>query len=209
MMSGEIAKRRFVLFSESLIGAHQNEGNKTEEVIVVALTFPVRVKENSDGDIVFEDTIRGNANFKRGLALYKEGIEEYEDASIFIGFDLDETGEELSEITRAALMLEGVPSRKIYRTPLTEVGYIMIKNFADTTTLRKFIFLQQTFMSKLRSKKISKAVGLIKAFSLKYILRVKKKGIGVILVGKEAKNVINNKGTSTATVVTKCITGEE
>jgi len=200
-------KRRYILFSESQIGAHQNEGNDEEEVIVVALTFPVRVKKTEDGTIVFENKITKNESFRRAMHLYQEGIElGFDNVAFLVGFDYDEAGEEMAEMVREALISEGVPSRKIYRTPLTEVGYVMLKRFANTEKLKLYLYYQQKFMSTLRSLKISKAVGFAKALSLKYLLLVKKRKTDISLIGDPN---INNKGTSTATIVTKFITGED
>lgn len=191
------------MFSESTFGIHYLDDTQSETFLVFALTFPPKVIE-SDGRIIFNNNLSGNKEFKSALYEYnkeKKG-NRYKTVSILVGFDLDEAGELMSEALREILLGSGVDERDIFRTPLTQSGYIAQKSFGKTEKYKKYLWLQQGFMTKLKTNPVVRAIGFIKAFSLKYTIKRRNTTIG--LKGSR----INTQGTSTATAVTKIILGD-
>lgn len=193
-----------ILFSESVVGIHMKTSNDTEEYEVISLVFPPTVEKTSGGVLKFKNNLIKNSDFLHGVSLYKEGKGKCRHISIAIGYDDDDTGHFMSESLRENLINSGISEEDIFRTPLTEAGYILVQDFSDTTELKKFLYIQQNFRSVARSNGIRKNVGFSKIISLKYINKAKDKSLHI----EENGDTIDPSGTSTATVVTQFMTGE-
>jgi len=193
-----------ILFSESVVGVHIKGSNETEVYEVISLTFPPTVEKRPDGNLYFKNNLKNNSNFKQALSLYLDNKDLWRNISFAIGYDDDDAGHFMSEALRENLISSGVNSKDIYRTPLTEAGYLLIQNFSNTETLKKFLFFQQDFRQIARSAGIRKNVGFSKIISLKLIYKFRNKSLSIA----ENDPVINFEGTSTATVATQYMTGE-
>jgi len=197
-------KDLIILFSESVIGIHRKSSNDTEVYEIISLTFPPVVGKSDDGVLYFKNNLRNNKDYVRALALYIDNKSKWKNVSFAIGYDDDDAGHFMSEALRENLISSGVSNRDIFRTPLTEAGYMLIQSFSDTTELKKFLYIQQNFRNMVRSSGIRKNVGFSKIISLKYIYKVRHRTLKI----PENDKVINSEGTSTATVTTQFMTGE-
>ncbi|MBD3823002.1 MAG: hypothetical protein IE916_00640 [Epsilonproteobacteria bacterium] len=190
-------KSLYLLFTESLVGVHAIRGTSIEKYENYPLTFPVSAEE-TNGNYQYKTALLKNKTFNEVLKRYRETKPYYKDVTILVGFDLDRMGELMSGALRASLEASGVEGKDVFRTPLTEDGYIVVKSFAKHSFYLKVLYWQEQLMSILRKAGIKKNVGFAKAFSLKYAL----KNAGQIF-GISNASRINKQGTSTATVVTK------
>ena len=198
-------KHLYLLFTESDIGIHKKEAASNEQIELSVLTFPLHVIKK-DKEYSFSVNLFNNTTYSSALNRYFHAIKDalYADVQILIGYDIDESGEGMSEAIRSNLIEDGVPSEKILRMPLTEKGYVVLKNFSETGSYKRYLYLQQELMLKLRRMKVKKNVGFSKIMSLKHAVRSRGKTPSL-----KHHGVVDPNGTSTATVVTKFITGEE
>lgn len=200
-------KHFYILFSESDIGIHYKKSEQLEVFEVVSLTFPPKVEkiDNGDGSTTFrfKNNLKKNSKFRQALELYKRNKKLYKTSSFLIGYDDDEVGESMSEAMRENLLSEGVPHKDIFRMPLTEYGYVMIRSFLDTEKYKKYLYINDLFIQFQKKNGISKGSGFPKVFSLKYIMA--KRGSEI----KFGEQTINPAGTSTAVAVTNIILNEE
>lgn len=191
-----------ILFSESNIGIHRLKDTDTEEFRVLVLTFPSKVAKQ-ENKIVFSTNLHKNHVVTEAVSLY---LKERASREVFIlvGYDSDENGEVMSSALRGNLMALGVDPAIIVRTPLTFERYIVLRRFAETGLYRLFLNFQQEFSSILRLNNIRKNVGFAKSISLMHIFENRGKRFAI-----DENDGVNLVGSSTATLITKEITGEE
>jgi len=199
----------FVLFSESVLNTHRVPDTKNETYSTYALTFPVKPSRNN-GEICFAANLLENEVYIKAISDYKNAIKERNSGKnvfILVGFDGDLAGETMSEALRENLIKSGVQKSQIIRTPLTERGYRVIKNFSDSDALDEYKELrmfQEDVRQILRQNNIKKNVGFSKIISLKNIAGRKGKVFSL-----DSDTSLNLNGTSLATMATKFTTGEE
>jgi len=191
----------YILFSESDIGVHSPSSTNKATFTVIPLVFPPLVKKTEEG-LVYASSLVENEQFLFALSLYRKERDKRK-VSFLVGYDIDEMGEAMSESLLENLEREGIPSESIIRMPLTYEGYIVVREFTRDSLYKKFLFLQQEFMKTLQTMGIKKHVGFAKALSLMGVV------IHRLKVFKIDTSEISLSGTSSATCVTKEITGEK
>lgn len=94
-----------------------------------------------------------NDNFYAPDSLIKKII-KYSPDYICIGYDVDENGEFMAYSLKNSLK-KTFNIEKIFRTPLTEKGYIMFNDFPDISDLIEIKKKERIFMKKQKALKIS------------------------------------------------------
>jgi len=197
----------YLLFSESDIGIHKKKSND-EVVILFSLRFPPKVvsKKSSFGDVLlhFKNNLAKNDTYSKALATYESLVSSPDNhIKVLLGFDSDETGEAMAISLKENLIRDGVNRLDIIRMPLSENGYIVVRKHSKSEQYKKFLSLQEDLMKRLRRKKIKRSGGFAKIISLLTIIKHKN-----ITLPFRHKGVVDTHGTSTATVITKILTGE-
>mgnify|MGYP000376656154 CR=1 FL=1 len=194
-------KTLYLLISESDVGYH-SELDDAEFFIVFKMTFIPRVKLNSEtGKYEPKISLTGNKTYNKIIKNYRNN-KHFDDIKIFIGFDADENGELMAQALKEQLLFASVKPKDIYRTPLTEQGYMAITSFLNIDNYCKFRGLEQEFMERLKSKGI-KPKGFRKILSVEMLNGKKKneKTFEVNLESAEQDGIINTNGTSTYTFI--------
>lgn len=193
-------KKHFILISESDVGVHSKDENGEQlPFTIIALSFYPNVKkENSEILFVPPDK---NDKFIHLIQLYHRLQAEY-DVKVMLGYDLDLMGELMSCSLKEALLLKGVNEKDIYRTPLTEKGYIAFSAFSDCSKHKRYLYLQDQFLIKQKKQNSHKVVGFQKAIALDVLHKYKGRKS---LVDTEISSA---SGTSIITVVSKFIGSE-
>lgn len=115
---------------------------------------------------------------------------------ICIGYDVDDNGEFMAYSLRNRLIEQGFSKNKIFRTPLTEKGYIMFNDFPDIEDFLK-IKKQEINFFNLQIKNKIKPLGIRKTISLYELQHY-----------KDNFFIPNNNGTSTFTYLYKSLKKE-
>ena len=180
-MSEEI-KTLYIVFTESNIGVHKEI--EREHYHIISGTFlPYYEEESStwkfDGKIL-----------AKALSLEQKYKEEgAQEVFFLISYDLDENGEFMSKILRQSLLSKGVKSSMVFRTPLTERGFVAITDFISIERYEQFRTHNYYFEKRLREKGFLKTVGIMKT-------------LVIFLLFKRAGELFYTKGedgTSTST----------
>ena len=177
-----------ILISESTVGYHSD--TKEDNVKIIPYVFIPTIKE-------INQEIKINASCNNDEI--KKAIEYYasnKDTVFFLGYDLDENGEYMAQAFRNFLLDKKVKKEDIYRTPLTEKGYVAVTDFLDISDYIKFRYLQEKFIKELR-KEENLRISVLNFLSLKYL--VEKKGQKINFDKLEGK--FNLEETSTITFI--------
>lgn len=188
----------YLLLSESSIGVHYSKSTPQEKFEIFPLTFPINITKSEDG-FEYLASLSKNDVFKtlvRRYFLYKES---FGSVSVLVGFDFDRMGELMSDAVKESLLHHGIDEKDIFRTPLTEGGYIANKPFVEYSFIKTILYYQQTYMKKIKSVVI-KNVGFVKALAMKYAILHKGRSFNI----GDSKRV-NKNGNSTVTVISKII----
>ena len=186
-MSKNEVKRLYILFSESNVGMHRPD-EKLEDFVIVAGTF-IPYLEGSKWYGSEKLMLRAMSSVHIAKV---EGYKVY----FLIGYDMDENGEFMSIAIRNSLLAyDGISEDDIFRTPLTEKGYLGITDFIEVEKYQKYRKLDLYFHQYMKIK-FGQKIGLLKAMTL-YFLRKNR--------GKLFK--VNRKGSSTATIVHNALIG--
>lgn len=180
------AKHCYILFSESTIGIHRVK-DMQEEYIVLSGTFIPTFSALSGwsfkGRIVQDALDHKEIYESRGYKVY-----------FLVGYDLDENGEFMATVLRNALLDAGVEKNSVFRTPLTENGYISICDFLNIEKYIKYRSHDVQFQNEVFHT-LKKRIGILKTMGLLFLRKHS---------GREMH--ITRKGNSTATVVYKNLT---
>lgn len=202
-MKKTIKKELYILISESEVGAHAKL-DSTEDFIVFKMTFIPKVIHDSEKDTYTPYVnLINNKSFKEIVRNYRMN-KQYSSIKILVGFDADENGEFMAQALQQQLLLAGVKVIHMFRTPLTEDGYMAITPFLNIDRFCKFQYLQNKFMDGLRKRGL-KPKGFRKLLSLEILHSRNKakedKVFNLNLEKAEEKNTINLNGTSTYTYI--------
>lgn len=198
-----MTRARYIVIAESIIGSHRMNGDANTELTMHALTFLTRVEKVGEGFLVRAD-IRENKTFRAVIDEYNEYRRSGASVSILVSFDLDENGEIMAEALKDSLIDAGVDPFDLFRVPLTENGYVAIKEFADTTKYKNYLWHQQRVMERLKSKGLPE-MGLLKITALSSLSKHKGRSFDVSM----RPDIINPQGTSTATFIHNYINASE
>lgn len=194
-------KKHYILISESKIGVHsKNHDGQRLPFEIFDLPFIPNTKIEEGGNIKFFVADQ-NTMFQEVVARYFNLEHEY-DVTILVGYDLDFMGEIMSSAAREILISKGVKKNKIIRTPLTQHGYIAIKDFCDVEAYKKYLFLQDQFIIKQKRSGIKNPIGFQKVSSLELLKKYSGK---TTWVNSDASSRL---GTSTITCITKFLEAE-
>lgn len=188
----------YLLLSESSIGVHYSKSTSCEKFEIFPLTFPINIGKSEDR-FTYLASLSNNEVFKTLVKRYFLYKDSFSSVSVLVGFDFDRTGELMSDAIKESLLHHGIEERDIFRTPLTEGGYIVNKPFVEYGFIKTVLYYQQIYMKKIKSFVI-KNVGFIKALSIKYAILHRGRSFNV----GDSKRV-NKNGNSTATVISKKI----
>lgn len=188
-------KSHFIVLAESTIGSHQYHDDSGASISMYSLTFPITIGKYQNRYEI-KTNILMNKTF---LAAHDEyvSLKNTKEVYFLLAQDLDENGEVMSETLKNALIHSGVDEFKIFRIPLTEKGYISIKEFCDTSGYKEFLYHQQQ-VSKLLERNGLPKLSLLKIMALKSIIQYRGKHFSL---EKSKPDVINPNGTSTATFI--------
>ncbi|MDD4969871.1 MAG: hypothetical protein PHT07_10630 [Paludibacter sp.] len=188
-------KGHYIVIAESIIGSHRMDGSTSTDLTMYALTYLSRI-EKINNEYLVRAELNDNKTFRAIIDEYVAYRQGGADVSVLVSFDLDENGEIMAEAMKDALIDAGVDPFDIFRVPLTESGYVAIKEFADTSKFKVYLWHQQRVMERLVSKGLPK-MGLMKMSAL--LSLVKYRGRPFDIGGRP--DVINPDGTSTATFI--------
>lgn len=194
---------RYIVIAESIVGSHRIDGGTHADISMYAMTFLTRVEKENDRFIVRAE-LKENKTFQSILDEYLRFVGQGISTQILVSFDLDENGEIMAEAVKDALHQAGVDPFDVFRVPLTENGYVAIKEFSDTTQYKEFLWHQQRFMHRLVSKSIPR-VGFFKIFALASLVKHRGKLFDIV----RRPDIINPEGTSTVTFVHNYINAPE
>lgn len=189
----------YIVVSESIVGSHSDTSGIGKNVSLYNMTFPVTISAHEDKYYI-STRLTKNDVFMNVLQEYNMLKTKKNDVSILASFDLDENGEIMAEALLDNLVHAGVNPYDIFRVPLTENGYMAIKQFADTSSYKSFLYHQQQIQKQLKQEGLPR-IGIHKIFAIKRLINFKGREFDI---RKDAK-VINPDGTSTATFVHKFI----
>lgn len=186
---------RYIVIAESIIGSHRMESGANTDLTMHALTFLTRIEKIDERFVVRAD-LKDNKTFRAVMDEYTECKQNGLDASILVSFDLDENGEIMSEAFKNALIFCGVDPFDIFRVPLTENGYVAIKEFSDTSKFKQFLWHQQRVRERLKAKGLPE-MGLLKITALSSLYKYRNRPFDIAA----RPDIINPEGTSTVTFI--------
>jgi len=178
-----------LFISESYVGTHANIAFYESDLLSFAF-IPIIKKENDNSircvmpkiERVWINSIQ--AKFS-DIQLIR--YEKY-----FIGFDLDRQGNLMAIVFKKFLLSLGVAENMIFRTPLTERGYLTICRFMNEAEFNKEVV--DRYRDKIITNKTKRFMSMGRRKILAYLATKHNKGF--------VKN-INSSGTSSITYITK------
>lgn len=188
-----------VLISESDIGIHSIA--HTQDCEVIPFVFIPQIKKTEEDKYYVTINIKN----ERILELVKH-YQTNKEVSFFLGYDLDENGELMAHAVKNFLIENGIQEIDIFRTPLTEEGYLAVSDFLNIDSLLKFHYVQRKFQAELKEKKIP-TMGILELLSIGSLDN--KKGKELDLGVLEEKKLIDTNKTSTITFVVNNLQKEE
>jgi len=186
-------KSRIILVSESDIGIHSKAGEKRIDTHVIPMSFFPNIKHEGGKNIISVDSEKA----KEVVDFYHTYKKKGYSVTIFVGFDIDLSGEIMSSSLRDFLILHKISKEDIIRTPLTQYGYLAFRDFINIDNYIEYLALQQDFLSFQKKHGLKKPVGFQKAIALNILQKYKNKK------SKLSTNISSSNGTSTVTVVSK------
>lgn len=196
-------KCHYIVIAESIVGSHRIDGGTHADISMYALTFLTRIDKVKDRFIVRAE-LKENKTFQAIVSEYLRLCEQGVSTQILVSFDLDENGEIMAEAMKDALLHAKIDPFDVFRVPLTENGYVAIKEFSDTSQYKEFLWHQQRFMQRLVAKGIPR-IGFFKIFTLASLVKHRGKTFDIA----RRPDIINPEGTSTATFVHNYINAPE
>lgn len=187
-------KQKYIVISESLVGSHKFSSIDSD-VIQYELTFPITIKKVNDLYVI-GNSISENETVRKVINEYKEHKKNGGLVNILVSFDLDEMGELMSELFLDTLEAKKVDPFDVFRVPLTENGYMAIKQFSNTSSYKEYLYHQQEIKARLQAEGLS-PLSIQKIYSLKRLSQYK--GRDLDISSNPAK--VNAAGTSSATFV--------
>jgi hypothetical protein len=186
--------QRYIVVSESITGSHQFTVSSDNEVAQYAMTFPTTIIKDGEKYII-GTSLQENETFKEILLDYKHAKKQSQ-VSILVAFDLDENGEIMSEVLLDSLMSNDVDPLDVFRVPLSENGYIAVKDFSNTSHYKHFLYHQQQIAKNIQAIGL-KPLSVHKIYSLKRLTQHKGKEFDI----STSPTAIKQSGTSTATFI--------
>jgi hypothetical protein len=187
--------KHYIVIAESKMGVHKVDPSVDASVSMYSMTFPITVGKYENRFAV-KANLLVNKTFLSIISEY-ERMKKKAEVYIFVAFDLDETGELMAEALKDSLIFSGITKYDILRTPLTEKGYILLKQFANTNGYKEYLYHQQRIIKALEDKNLPK-LGILKIMAMKLIIEYRGK---TMRVEDKGDGKINMNGTSTATFV--------
>lgn len=166
--------------------------------MVYNLVFLPKIVEDKKNRVFLPSiNLQSNRKYKNILKFYENNKDKYDEIYFFLGYDADENGELMAQAIRSELIKNRVGKKNIYRTPLTEHGYLSISTFLNINKYCRFLFLQNAFLERLKKKK-KLSIGIRKILSLRYISRIKKKKKGVLNLETEDErgHILKNENST-------------
>lgn len=189
--------KHYIVIAESKIGIHSNNGLSKDGHTMYALTFPVIIGKFGE-EYASMTTLKSNSTFKEIVKQYKTFPAEK--CFILLSHDLDENGELMAEALKDNLCDAGVNPLHIFRTPLTEKGYIGVRQFVSSPSFKAFLYHQQEIMKRLKNAGLP-TMGISKILALKYLSKNQEPKFKIGVLAKGALTGADPRGTSTATAI--------